>query len=121
MGSGTLVDGVRRWFQRRSSTSTSATHTAPASDNAATLDSGVLVTAFPAPSSASAPQSRPHRRQRQPQDQEAAPALTLIKVPKRRPMDSNKKVCLSFSPRISSYQGFLHFPVDNSLRGIQAS
>lgn len=92
MGSGTLVDGVRRWFQRRSSTSsTTTTTTNNDSNNAAIHASCVFVTEVHAQSSASATQPHPHHKKRQPQDPEAAPALTLIKVPKRRPMDPHKK------------------------------
>lgn len=110
MGSGTLVDGVRRWFQRRSSTSsTTTTTTNNDSNNAAIHASCVFVTEVHAQSSASATQPRPHHQKRQPQDPEAAPALTLIKVPKRRPMDPHKKVCLLFSPDLSKTRVSIHF------------
>lgn len=110
MGSGTLVDGVRRWFQRRSSTSsTTTTTTNNDSNNAAIHASCVFVTEVHAQSSASATQPHPHHKKRQPQDPEAAPALTLIKVPKRRPMDPHKKVCLLFSPDLSKTRVSIHF------------
>ncbi|RVX18061.1 Mitogen-activated protein kinase 9 [Vitis vinifera] len=104
MGSGTLVDGVRRWFQRRSSTSsTTTTTTNNDSNNAAIHASCVFVTEVHAQSSASATQPRPHHQKRQPQDPEAAPALTLIKVPKRRPMDPHKKYYLRDRNMYGSY------------------
>ena len=112
MGSGTLVDGVRRWFQRRSSTSSTTTTTTTTnndSNNAAIHASCVFVTEVHAQSSASATQPHPHHKKRQPQDPEAAPALTLIKVPKRRPMDPHKKVCLLFSPDLSKTRVSIHF------------
>lgn len=117
MGSGTLVDGVRRWFQRRSSATTTTT-TNNESNNAEIRASCVFVTDVHAQSSASATKTRPDHTKQRPQDREVAPALTLIKVPKRRPMYSHKKVSLLFPPDpsqtnslffVSKISFFFHF------------
>lgn len=103
-GSGTLVDGVRRWFQRRTSIvvfNSSSNNNHNNNQQQQLNDTHVFVTGFLADSS-----SLQEKQQEEGEIQIVVDfdlsGLKLIKVPKRLPfttlpMDSHKKVSLSLS------------------------
>lgn len=114
MGSGTLVDGVRRWFQQRRSSSTSSSTAVTANTkklNRAIVESKVVVTELDAQSSTFQQENQEKEDLKITEDLELS-GLKLIKVPNRTirftSMDPHKKVLYIPVPKTYSNSSLTH-------------